>query len=180
MGNHLADEDFKYDVFISHSAADASVVVEIGTALRAAGLRVWNQAPMHRSTSHTDSYEIRSGLEDSRMLLLLISEHSLADEWVHFEGQTLRFRDPANKERRFVPVRLNEAPLPDTFRAVESVEWRSDQSEQTLARLVAVCTPPTPKPSARGLTVSRSVSRKRIKLDQPSRITAIAFDLAGC
>lgn len=111
------------------------------------------------------------------MLLLLISEHSLADEWVHFEGQTLRFRDPANKERRFVPVRLNEAPLPDTFRAVESVEWRSDQSEQTLARLVAVCTPPTPKPSARGLTVSRSVSRKRIKLDQPSRITAIAFDL---
>jgi len=43
------------------------------------------------------------------------------------EFGTFRFRDPLNKERRFLPLRLDDAPTNDSdrFRKDDDVRWQS-------------------------------------------------------
>ena len=48
-------DDFKYDVFLSHSAKDKRVVRDVAERLRKDGLRVW-----------FDEWEIRSGYNHTR------------------------------------------------------------------------------------------------------------------
>ena len=35
----------------------------------------------------------------------------VGSDWVQLEAGTFRFRDPLNKERRFIPLRLDDAPI---------------------------------------------------------------------
>jgi len=55
------------------------------------------------------SLKIEQGLEQSRTLVLVMSKHAFASEWVLLERHTALFRDPTNAERRFIPLRLDEA-----------------------------------------------------------------------
>ena len=97
-------DDFKYDVFLSHSAKDKAVVRPVAERLREDGLRVW-----------LDDWEIRpgdsiparieEGLEHSRVLVLCMSANAFGSDWAQLEAGTFRFRDPLNKERRFIPLR---------------------------------------------------------------------------
>ena len=54
--------------------------------------------------------KIDDGLEQSRVrvLVLCLSEHAFASDWATLESQTFRFRDPLNRQRRFIPLRLDE------------------------------------------------------------------------
>ncbi len=84
-------DKFSYDTFLSHSAKDKAVVRSLAERLRADGLRR-NSQPPHGS------------------------------DWAQLESGTLRtgqrpFRDPLNKERRFLPLRLDDAPI-KSFRAI--------------------------------------------------------------
>jgi hypothetical protein len=38
-----------------------------------------------------------------------MSRDAFGSDWATLESQTLRFRDPLNKERRFIPLRLDDA-----------------------------------------------------------------------
>jgi hypothetical protein len=100
--------DFLY-VFLSHSSKDNAVVREIAERLRADGLRVWFYDWELRPG---DSIPAKSeeGLEHSRVLVLCISAHAFGSDWAQLEADTYRFRDPLNKERRFIPLRLDEVP----------------------------------------------------------------------
>ena len=108
---HADSESFTYDVFLSHSSLDKPVVRDLATRLRDDGLRVW-----------FDEWEIQLGdsvqkklddaLEQSRVLVLCLSEHAFASDWATLESQTFRFRDPLNTGRRFIPLRRDGAALP--------------------------------------------------------------------
>ena len=37
--------------------------------------------------------------------------HAFGSDWAELESGTFRFRDPLNKERRFLPLRLDDAPI---------------------------------------------------------------------
>jgi hypothetical protein len=173
----VSDDNYKFDVFLSHSAANTAEARIVATGLRKAGLRVW-------FNEHTagpvdlDSYEARNGLMDSRVLLLFISEHSESPHWAKLEAHTLRFRDPASLERRFIPVRLGNATLPGALRHIECIDWSTDQSEAILARLAVVCQPPAAKPSARGIDVPRLSSKKRHRPAPPPDMRALELDAA--
>lgn len=52
---------------------------------------------------------IEGGLEGSRTLVLVMSAHAFASDWVTLERHTALFRDPTNQQRRFVPLRLDDA-----------------------------------------------------------------------
>ena len=54
--------------------------------------------------------KIEEGLERSRVLVLCMSAHAFGSDWAQLESGTFRFRDPLNKERRFLPLRLDDAP----------------------------------------------------------------------
>jgi len=128
---------FKYDVFLSYSSMDKPVVRSLAKRLKSDGLRVW-----------FDEWEIRpgdmigkrieEGLEASRVLVLAMSTHTFQSEWATLESGTFRFRDPTNKERRFVPLRLDDAEIKDTLKQFAYVDWR-DKSGEEYARLLAAC-----------------------------------------
>ena len=62
--------------------------------------------------------EIRRGDgQRSRVLVLCMSAHALGSDWAHLEAGTFRFRDPLNQERRFIPLRLDDAPIKGPMRS---------------------------------------------------------------
>ena len=132
-------ETFPYAVFLSHSAKDTAVVrsptlsastgeragvrcrtLRFAERLRADGVKVWFDewvlqpaVPLaHRmgEGSGERAAKIEEGLERSRVLALCASANAFGSDWAQLESGTFRFRDPLNQERRFLPLRLDDAP----------------------------------------------------------------------
>jgi TIR domain len=101
--------DFAYDVLLSHSSKDKSVVRAVAARLRADNVRVWFDE-WELKPGDSIPAKIEAGLEYSRVLVLCMSAQVFGSDWVQLESQTFRFRDPLNQERRFIPLRLDAAP----------------------------------------------------------------------
>jgi hypothetical protein len=107
-------DDFIYDVFLSHSSKDQALVRDVAERLRADGLRVWLDEWIIRPRDSITA-KIEDGLERSRVLVLCMSAHAFGSGWAQLEAGTLRFRDPLNKDRRFVLLRLDQTPIKDSL-----------------------------------------------------------------
>ncbi len=70
-----------------------------------------------------------------------MSASAFTSEWVTLERHTAMFRDPTNVQRRFIPLRLDDAEIKDTLKQFAYVDWRQRSAEQ-YARLLAACRPP--------------------------------------
>ena len=79
----------------------------IAERLRADGLRVWFDERVLKPGNSIPA-KIEDGLERSRVLVLCISANPFCSDWAQLESGTFRFRDPLNKERRFLPLRLDD------------------------------------------------------------------------
>jgi|GEM_PF-1624733 len=134
-------DDFKYDVFLSHSSQDKAVVRAVATALRADGLRVWFDEWEIRAGDHIQA-KIEDGLEYSRVLVLCMSAQAFGSDWAQLEAGTFRFRDPLNKERRFIPLRLDAAPVKGSLAQFLYINWLPEEREQEYAKLLEACRPP--------------------------------------
>jgi len=133
---------YRYDVFLSHSSADKPVVRELAVQLRAAGLRVWFDEWLIQP-GDLISAKIEEGLENSAVLLLCMSANAFGSDWVSLEGHTAIFRDPQNLERRFLPLRLDDAPIKAMLRGYAYINWQSEADRQAqLGRLLQVCGAP--------------------------------------
>lgn len=121
-------EGFGYDVFISHSSKDKGVARDLAGRLRDDGLRVWLDEWVIRPGDMIGQ-QIERGLEGSRTLVLLMSEHAFASDWVGLERHTLIFRDPTNAERRFLPVLIADCRIPDMIAQFAYVDWRGRSGE---------------------------------------------------
>ncbi|MGH8585170.1 MAG: toll/interleukin-1 receptor domain-containing protein [Gammaproteobacteria bacterium] len=93
----------------SSSFKDKAVIRAVAERLRADGLRVWLDDWEIRAGDSIPA-KVEQGLEHSRVLVLCISAQAFGSDWAQLESQTFRFRDPLHKERRFIPLRLDEAP----------------------------------------------------------------------
>ncbi len=142
-------ETFEYDVFLSHSSKDKSVVRKLAKRLKKDGLRVWFDE-WEIKPGDPISLKIEQGLERSRTLILCMSKNAFASEWVTLERHTTLFRDPANADRRFIPLRLDDSEIRETLRQFAYMDWR-EESEEQYARLLAACKPASSEivPSAR-------------------------------
>ena len=130
----MADQ-FNYDVFLSHSSKDKDIVRAIVERLRADGLRVWFDEWELRAGDSIPA-KIEEGLEASRVLVLCLSANAFGSGWARMESYTFRFRDPLNKERRFIPLGFNEA-LADAI-AVNLLTARERSKNEALADAIAV------------------------------------------
>src|SRR5437762_2871386 len=108
-------DEFEWDVFLSHSSKDKAVVRELAERLRADGLRVWLDEWVIR-VGDSIPLMVERGLARSRSLVLLMSANAFGSDWVDLERATVIFRDPSNKARRFLPVRLDDAEIPEMLR----------------------------------------------------------------
>jgi WD40 repeat protein len=165
-------EEFPYDVFLSHSAKDKSVVRDVAERLRKDGLRVWFDEWEIRPGDSIPA-KIEEGLERSRALVLCMSANAFGSDWAQLESGTFRFRDPLNKERRFLPLRLDDAPIKGSLAQFLYINWLPAFREQEYPKLLKACRQAT-------RILSRSKERHDpIRAVQKSDVLAFAFSPNG-
>src|SRR5215510_12100536 len=156
-------DDFTYDVFLSHSSKDKAVVRAVAERLRADGLRVWLDDWEIRPGDHIQA-KIEEGLEHSRVLVLCMSAQAFGSDWANLESYTYRFRDPLNKERRFIPLRLDATPLKGSLAQFLYIDWQADDREREYPKLLEACRPPAKPAGAEAQGESEQVAEKAIQL----------------
>ena len=101
------------------------MVPPLAERLRADGEKVWFDEWVFKPGDSIPA-RIEEGMERSRVLVLCMSAHAFGSDWAQLESGTFRFRDPLNKERRFLPLRLDNAPIKGSgwFRKDHDVRWQ--------------------------------------------------------
>lgn len=131
-------DSFSYDVFLSHSSKDKTVVRAVAERLRTDGLHVWFDE-WEIKPGDSIPAKIEDGLEHSRVLVLCMSANAFGSEWAKLEAYTFRFRDPLNKDRRFIPLRLDDAPIKGSLAQFLYINWCPPDREQEYVKLLEVC-----------------------------------------
>jgi WD40 repeat protein len=134
-------EGFAFDVFLSYSSKDRAVVRALAERLRADGIRVWFDGWVLKPGDSIPA-KIDEGLEQSRVLVLCMSAHASGSDWARLEAGTFRFRDPLNRELRFIPLRLDDAPIKGSLAQFLYIDWRSADRESEYAKLLEGCRRP--------------------------------------
>ena len=154
-------DDFQFDLFLSHSAKDKAVVRAIAEKLKQDGLRVWFDEWILKPGDSIPA-KIEEGLEQSRVLVLCMSAHAFGSDWARLEAGTFRFRDPLNHDRRFIPLRLDDAPIKGSLAQFHYIDWHPQDHEQAYVNLLEACRPngkplpPLPEPAPPG--AARSIT----------------------
>jgi hypothetical protein len=107
--------------------------------------------------------KIEEGLERSRVLVLCMSANAFGSDRAQLEAGTFRFRDPLNKERRFIPLRLDDAPIKNSLAQFLYINWRPADREQE----GAVGRNLQPVAEVRGLKPKGLKARKNTAQDKP-------------
>lgn len=120
------------------------MVRPIAERLRRDGLKVWFDEWEIQIGDNIPA-KLEEGLEHSNTLLLCMSANAYGSEWAQLESGTFRFRDPLNKTRRLIPLRLDDAPIKGSLNQFFYIKWQKDASEQSYMKLLSACTnrPPT-------------------------------------
>ena len=74
------NDEFPYDVFLSHSSKDKAVVRPVAERLRADGLTVWFDEWVLKPGDNIPA-KIDEGLEHSRVLVLCMSANAFGSDW---------------------------------------------------------------------------------------------------
>ncbi|HWM91967.1 MAG TPA: toll/interleukin-1 receptor domain-containing protein [Thermoanaerobaculia bacterium] len=132
-------EAYEYDAFLSYSSQDQGRAIRVAERLRASGLKVWYDG-WEIKPGDDIYFKIEEGLNRSRILVFLMSSSSLGSDWTGFERRARQFRDPLNRERRFIPVLLEDCKLPEALASFRYIDLRQD-SDAELALLIEACRP---------------------------------------
>jgi GTPase SAR1 family protein len=159
-------EKFLFDVFLSHSSKDKDIVRDIAERLRADGLKVWFAEwilkPHDNAAAKTDE-----GLEHSRVLVLCLSKNALGSEWAQLEAGTYRFRDPRDKQRRFIPMRLDDQFAEDSLAQFISINWHDGVRDDEYAKLLKVARKSSRQQTRR---IRRSAKHRVINLNYKATV----------
>jgi small GTP-binding protein len=166
--------DFQHDVFLSHSAKDKAVVRPLAERLRADGLKVWFDEWVLKPGDSIPA-KIEDGLEHSRVLVLCMSANAFGSDWAQLESGTFRFRDPLNRERRFIPLRLDDAPIKGSLAQFLYINWLPANREQECAKLLEACRPPVKPQETKVETARRQGADKAVQLDYLAKVSTYAF-----
>ncbi len=167
-------DDFTYDVFLSYSSADKPTVLKLAKRLKKDGVRVWFDEWEIQPGDHIQA-KIEEGLEQSRVLLFCMSANAFGSDWAQLEAGTFRFRDPLNKDRRFIPLRLDDAPAKGSLASFSYINWLPDDREQEYARLLHACQPHARPSTAAALRTDGLVAEENFQLDLSVRTQTLAF-----
>jgi small GTP-binding protein len=172
-------DDFTYDVFLSHSAKDKEIVRAIAQRLKDDGLKVWFDEWSIKARDNVPD-KIEEGLEHSRVLVLCMSANAFGSEWTQLEAGTFRFRDPLEKERRFIPLRLDDVPIRGSLAQFLCIDWLPDDREQSSVRLLKTCRAAAKPPAPKAERTEGQLAEKAFELEYDNAsITAYAFSPDG-
>ncbi|HEX7333914.1 MAG TPA: TIR domain-containing protein [Pyrinomonadaceae bacterium] len=166
---------FSYDVFLSHSNKDKHIVRPLAERLKNDGLKVWFDEWSIRAGDDIPQ-KIEEGLEQSRVLVLCMSENAFGSDWTQLENQTFRFRDPQNKARHFVALRLDDSPIKSSLGQVLYVNWYVENRELNYQTLLEACR--TPKILVKDAEKTEDLVKWKIRLAEPY-VNTYAFSRDG-
>lgn len=99
-----------YSVFISYSSKDTGFAERLHADLQSKGVRCW-YAPEDLKIGE----RIRAGIDESirvhDKLLMVLSRHSVASDWVEQEVETAMEQERSQKRSMLFPVRLDDAVM---------------------------------------------------------------------
>ena len=170
--------DFKYDVFLSHSNKDKDVVRDVANRLKSDGVRVWLDEWLVKPGDSIPA-KIEDGLEHSRVLVLCMSAHAFGSDWAQLESHTFRFKDPLNHDRRFIPLRLDDAPLKGSLAQFLYINWRPNEREQEYPKLLEACNTPSIPTLAEAEVLSKHDPENVFQLDYDVKTWSQAFSPNG-
>jgi hypothetical protein len=171
-------DSFFYDVFISHSAKDKAVVRPLAERLRNDGVNVWFDE-WELKPGDSIPAKLDEGLERSRVLVLCMSVNAFGSDWPQLESVTFRFRDPLNKGRRFIPLRLDDAPIKGSLAQFVYIAWLPPVREQEYAKLLEACRPSVASMAKKRPRPPDPTAEKVIQLDSSGNVSAYAFAADG-
>ncbi len=171
-------EYFTYDVFLSHSSKDKAIIRPLAEKLRADGVRVWyDEWEIHPDDDVPA--KIEEGLEQSRVLVLCMSANAFGSDWAQLESGTFRFRDPLNKDRRFLPLKLDEAKPKASLEKVLYIDWRGAAHEQEYGKLLAACSQPKTELTPEKEIARQRLQRKILSLGHTDSVRSVVFSPDG-
>ena len=104
MNEHLEDnKKYKYDVFISSAKKDNHITDNIIKDLDKEGISYWIDRKQIKPVSFVME-EIQEGLQDSKYVLVCLSNNYLKSEWCKKEYETILNKEYAKKEPRKIIV----------------------------------------------------------------------------
>jgi hypothetical protein len=162
------NEHFLFNVFLSHSSKDKAAVRAVANRLRSDGLRVWFDEWVLKPGDSIPA-KIEEGLERSRVLILCMSANAFGSDWAQLEAGTFRFRDPLNKERLFIPLRLDDTPVKGSLAQFHCINWFLPEREQEYAKLLASIRGEAPLPPTDQVDNSRGILPGRSLIDDRQR-----------
>jgi WD40 repeat protein/GTPase SAR1 family protein len=171
---------FDFDVFLSHSSKDKPVIRKLADKLSKDGVRVWLD---ERIMQPGDSIPlaIKNGLATSRVLAICWSKNYAESEWGQFEANTFLFRDPNNRDRRFVPLRLDDHEIEESLRQYLYIDYRK-KAKKEYERLRDHCRPPE---AARPIQVEATPTKadgeanRVFSLGHTNAVRSVAFSPSG-
>jgi len=83
--------------------------------------------------------KIEEGLEHSRVLVLCMSTNAFGSDWPQLESGMFRFRDPLNKERRFIPLKLDGPTVKGSLAQFVYIDWRVEARDREYQKLLESC-----------------------------------------
>ncbi|MEO5371617.1 MAG: TIR domain-containing protein [Magnetococcus sp. DMHC-1] len=124
----VLDSEYKFDVFLSHSKQDNSVVQKLAERLIQGGLRVWFDYWMI-SPGEQINKAIQMGIQNSRVFVSVLSSHSIEGKWPEYERNTVISRDPTNENKRFIFLRIDDSKIPDSLQQFYIIDYRQENEE---------------------------------------------------
>jgi TIR domain len=121
----MYDQDFKYDVLLSHASEDEEWCRRLAERLRREGVRVWFDLWRLRIGDHL-LMKLNEGLAQSRQTIAVWTNSYFRDDkqWTKLENFSLQFSDPLAKQRSIIPVLREDTKVPPTLNNLIYIDFR--------------------------------------------------------
>jgi predicted acylesterase/phospholipase RssA len=129
---------FPYDVFLSHSSKDKAVVRPLAERLRQDGVKVWFDEWVLKPGDSIPA-RIEEGLEQSRVLVLCLSNGSIGEDLAHDEAIASRIARRVDQRPDAILLQFDNSPVPPGVAHCPRLVWHANDSERAYAKLIERC-----------------------------------------
>lgn len=126
-----------YDIILIYCPADARRARRLEKRLREAGFSVWSIG--EDVLPGDDLFDVvEAASEKARILMLVMTPNLFGPEWPMYAAWTSMFRNPLNKDRRFIPVVLEKCTTPSVMQRYVPLSL-IDDDDDAYDHIVAQC-----------------------------------------
>src|SRR5215471_2481484 len=115
----MPNQAFPHDVFLSHNRAQKDWTRELAIGLDERGFKVWfDEWSLPAGTVASKGMEL--GVEESQHVVLVLSPEFLESEWTDYETEISIVDDPANRNRKLIPILYSKCDVP---KRISRLSW---------------------------------------------------------